>query len=213
MQIRYLGVEDLPPRLDLGSHAGSPPTAPGYVARPRPEKDPFKKPDPPPGMTPVATWHQAEHRTALKATLLSELLLIGLFILLHGFSWMSYWQIWTVYLLAFFAIYWSVLTRACSWGPGWVASGRRWVKTYELVRVTCHTRIGGPRVLLRDSDGRKLSIRVEDLQSDEVMWDYFYAAMLYSVIAGGARTNRRLHLDLHVPYAKTDAVEVTGQGS
>ena len=213
MQIRYLGVEDLPPRQDLDSSAGSPPTAPGYVARSRPEKDPFKKPDPPPGMTPVATWHQANHRTALIATTSWGVILVGYITIRLGLGWPRLVGPWVILAATLAGVYWSVLTRACSWGLGWVASGRRWVKTYELVWVMCHTRIGGPRVLLRDSDGRKLSIRIEDLQSDEVMWDYFYAAMLYSVIAGGARTNRRLHLDLHVPYPKSGAVEVTGQGS
>ena len=45
-----------------------------------------------------------------------------------------------------------------------------------------------------------MTIKIESQQGDRGVWDLGYNGILHSVIAAGARTDRQLHLVLHVPY-------------
>jgi len=49
-----------------------------------------------------------------------------------------------------------------------------------------------------------MMVKIEVLHGDRTIWDLVYNGILYSVIAGGARTNNRLHLDVHVPRPPVD---------
>jgi hypothetical protein len=111
--------------------------------------------------------------------------------------------VWAYIGLASFGLAWSSRTGACTAGSDWVARNRRWVRTYELIEITYRARFG-PRLRLQDSAGRTATIKIESLQGDREIWDLVYNGILHSVIAGGARTDRLLHLVLHLPYPDPD---------
>jgi hypothetical protein len=91
--------------------------------------------------------------------------------------------------------------RSSSVGSDWVAVGRQWVRVYELSDIRYRVGFHGTRLILKDSGGRKLSATLEELRSERLIWDICFDGMMHSVILGDAHTNRRVHLDLHVPYA------------
>jgi hypothetical protein len=76
------------------------------------------------------------------------------------------------------------------------------VKVYDLVEVTYRMPLGSARLRLRDREGRRLTVKIKLLRSDRAIWDSVYNGILHSVIAGGAHTNSKLHLDMHVPHPK-----------
>lgn len=98
--------------------------------------------------------------------------------------------VWLI-LAAFQAWIYLVSARTClSAGADWVARRRRWVSTYELVKVTCHAYpYWGVALCMRDSGWRKLRYRFIDLSSDRLMWDLTYNGILYSAIINNAKTN------------------------
>lgn len=197
---RYLRADELPARPDPGTGFPRPPHAPGWVrVRRSRSSDRDRKPSPPPGQGPVVAWYPGSRRVAVVVASWWSVIIIGLFSLRNGFGWMVHWWLWGIFGAAIFWIYLSALSGTCAAGAEWVARGRRWVKIYELAEVSYHTRIGGARLRLRDSGGHRLMIKIEDLHGDRTIWDLVYNGVLYSVIAGGARTNTRLHLDVHVP--------------
>jgi hypothetical protein len=97
-------------------------------------------------------------------------------------------------------VYASSRVSQCRAGADWVANRRSWVRTYELVKATCHTRAGDPTLRLVDSTGRHTTLSITTMHNDRDIWDYTYNGILHSVIAGGAQTNGRLHMVLQLPY-------------
>jgi hypothetical protein len=130
--------------------------------------------------------------------------MVVFFTIVHGFSWVKYWQIWAVFLLTSAAIYAKTYTRAVSVGAEWFSVSRSWVSTYDLVRISYRTGIRGTRLTMRDSEGRRLSVKLEEIQADRAIWDYCFSGMLHSVVSGRAQVNARVHLDLHIPYRVRD---------
>jgi hypothetical protein len=120
-----------------------------------------------------------------------------------GFDWVTTWAVWPIIILGFTGIYFSLRASQCRAGVDWLARRKTWVKTYELVTVTCRTNHGDPQLRLVDSDGRSVEIAISDLQGDRRIWDLVYNGILHSVIAGHAQTNGRLHMMLRLPYPDT----------
>jgi hypothetical protein len=44
---------------------------------------------------------------------------------------------------------------------------------------------------------------IDIIGSDPRIWNYTYNGILHSVIAGGAETNKQLHLQLKLPYPES----------
>lgn len=208
-----IGVNDLPARPDLATGFPRPPHAPGWVrssGNRAEERDPGRKPNPPPGQGIVVTWYLGNRRQALRAAAMWAPIMLIFFSIFNGFAWTSVWLIWATFALGVYGCYRAALSRPCSVGADWVAQGRRWVRTYELTAVSFHSRIGGARLRMRDRDGHRMTVKIEDLFGDRVMWDLVYNGILHSVIAGGARATNRVHLDLHVPRPLSGAASDPG---
>jgi hypothetical protein len=153
----------------------------------------------------VVAWCAGNHLDAVLFAGFWAVIISGILILNNGFGWLQYWWAWAILVPGIFWIYRSILSGDCAAGADWVAQGRRWVKVYELIEVSYHSRIGGARLRLRDADGNRMSIKIEVLHANRTIWDLVYNGILHSVIAGGARTNNRLHLDVHVPHPASGA--------
>jgi hypothetical protein len=203
---RYLGVDELPARPDRSTGLPRPPRAPGYSGAPlMGERGPAGAPDPPPGQGPVWVWYRGNRRDALAVAACTLVLIVVMFTLGNGFDWMTDWFMWAFFGLCVFGVYWLQWSGVCAVGVEWLARGRRWVRVYELVDVSYRTLPGGARLRLRDSAGRRLTVKVKALRSDRVIYDSVYNGILRSVIAGGARTNHQLHVNMQVPYPKPDS--------
>jgi hypothetical protein len=150
VQRRYLSVADLPPRPGLSTGLPRPPRAPGFIGPEIPlerdssrERDPASAPSPPPGQSPVVVWYRKSRRGALIAVVTLGLLVAGVATLTRGTSWMTVWGAWAVFVIFLVAVYFFFRGGRYSAGADWVARGKKWVRVYELVKVTCHTYPGG----------------------------------------------------------------------
>lgn len=214
MQRRYLQVKDLPPRPDPVTGLPRPPRARGFIGPDVPkdvslfrERDPALQPSPPPGQSPVLVWYRESRRGAVIAAVMIVLLAAGIASLTRGTAWImhaKYWGVWAFLAVALVVVYFFFRGGCYSAGADWVARGKKWVKVYDLVKVTSRSYPGGPGVYLRDSGGRTLRFKFVDLSSDRMLWDLTYNGILHSVIAGGARTNDMLRRTLALPYPEPD---------
>ena len=214
-QARYLCVEELPPRPDPYTGLPRPPRAPGFigvdvsvnesVVR---EKDQALAPSPPPGQSPVLVWYRESSRGSVISTVVVVLLAATILTLSRGTAWIvhaKYWGVWAIFAVSLVVVYFISRADRFSAGADWVARGKKWVRVYDLVKVTCHSYpYYGAGVCMRDSGGRKLRYRFIDLSSDRLLWDLTYNGILHSVIAGGAETNWMLRKSLALPYLEPD---------
>ncbi|HEU0090159.1 MAG TPA: hypothetical protein VFQ77_21310 [Pseudonocardiaceae bacterium] len=122
-------------------------------------------------------------------------------ILLQGFSiaWMGYWQLWLGIFVIAVVFYGSQRHTAVSAGSEWLQHGGKWVRTYELTRVTAHPRIASIRLHLVDQDGRRVRVSNHDLHQDSGVWDLVHKGIVHSVIKEGAETNGLLHQAFNIP--------------
>ena len=119
-----------------------------------------------------------------------------------GAAWLTELKDWTTWaLFAVFGAIFYLIVRGGRFSAGaeWVAKRDKWVRVYELTKVTSHGYFNGAGLLLMDSGGRKVKLRFVDLSTDRLLWDLTYNGILHSVIAGGARTNGTLRRTLALP--------------
>jgi hypothetical protein len=215
VQRRYLAVEELPPRPDPSTGLPRPPGAPGFIGVDVPvnesvirEQDQALAPSPPPGQSPVLVWYRESSRGSVISTVVVVLLAATILTLSRGTAWIvnaKYWGVWAIFAVSLVVVYFISRADRFSAGADWVARGRKWVRVYDLVKVTCHSYpYYGAGVCMRDSGGRKLRYRFIDLSSDRLLWDLTYNGILHSVIAGGAETNWMLRKSLALPYPQPD---------
>jgi hypothetical protein len=215
VQRRYLAVEELPPRPDPSTGLPRPPRAPGFIGVDVPvnesvirEQDQALAPSPPPGQSPVLVWYRESSRGSVISTVVVVLLAATILTLSRGTAWIvnaKYWGVWAIFAVSLVVVYFISRADRFSAGADWVARGRKWVRVYDLVKVTCHSYpYYGAGVCMRDSGGRKLRYRFIDLSSDRLLWDLTYNGILHSVIAGGAETNWMLRKSLALPYPEPD---------
>lgn len=200
-ETKYLSVDELPPRPDTATGLPQPPHAPGFMGSDSspeensdPEVDVIQAPYPPVGQGPVLAWFRSTRKGAGSTAVTLGVLVAIFLVVRNGFSWLTnptYWPVWTIVLVC--AIGYYVIDRRTysSAGADWVCRGKKWVKTYELVKVTCHAyHPAGAALYLQDSEGRKLRYRLADLSVDDrQIYDLTFNGILHSVIAGGAKTN------------------------
>jgi len=205
---RYLAAEELPPRPDPSAGLPRPPRAPGFIGRDISAKDSVIReqdealaPGSPPGQSPVLVWYRESRRGTVIGVVTFGLALVGLATLARGTEWMTLWGAWGIIAVSLIVVYFISRNDRFSAGADWVARGKKWVRVYELAKVTCHSYpYYGAGVCMRDSGGRKLRYRFIDLSSDRMLWDLTYNGILHSVIAGGAETNWMLRRTLALPY-------------
>jgi hypothetical protein len=216
VRVSYLGDNELPARPDPTTGRPWPPRAPAYAGTDTPaDRDPHRErgrtPSPPPGQSPVLAWYRASRRAATMAAAWMFALVAVAFTVGLGFDWVSTWVMWPIIAVGLLGVYSSVRVSQCRAGADWLARRRTWVKTYELVKVTCHSGVGDAELRFEDTAGRRTEIKISDLQSDRDIWDLTYNGILHSVIAGGARTNGLLHVTLQLPYPRADAARLPGE--
>ncbi|SDK26450.1 hypothetical protein SAMN04487820_10633 [Actinopolyspora mzabensis] len=209
MQEETPAQEELPPRPDPWTGEPRPPRAPAFFGTRKAEKsrdsdreqEQHRKPEPPPGQGPVLEWYRHSRLGALSVALAGFVLIVGGVTLKQGleFSWMSLWPVWVICLLATIGLY--VLSRKLRQAAGadWYSNGGEWVRLYELVEVTVKHRSSSMYLDLKDTGGRKVHAKIEEVQEDRDMWDLVYNGLLHSVVANGASTNNAVHSRLRVP--------------
>ena len=207
--VRYLGLDQLPPKPDPVTGQPRPPRAPGRTARGTGkgnadrDDDLADAPVPPVGQGPVLSWYRSSRSYAVQVGAIGFGLATLLLSARDGFQfhWVKYWWAWVGLVVIAFLI---GLTQRkgteCSAGVEWLGGRKTWVRTYELVKVKLSVGVGQFSLSMQDNGGRSLSLPVSALQEDRLMWDLVYNGVLHSVIAGGAATNGQLHRYLGVPY-------------
>lgn len=210
LSMRYVTAGDLPPQPDAMTGLPEPPRAPWAPEPGTPDKDrkrehdPALAPDPPTGQGPVLFWYRASRRGAWVNASILGILLVVVGTITTNIDSLTDPISWAIIALAMLIVYRGSLGQRYSAGSDWAASGRRWVKTYKLVKVTARTTPAGLWIDMKDSEGRRLSYKVIDIfATDPRIWNYTYNGILHSVIAGGAETNRQLHLQLKLPYPES----------
>jgi hypothetical protein len=145
-------------------------------------------------------WFPGNKRGTVFAVVIIAVYMLGYFTLANGFEWMRFWPVWLCFALCWFMLYQDQSYGECVAGVEWLARRHRWVRLYELVEVTYPRNPLWPsRLRLRDSGGRRLTIRLRNVRADRLIWDLTYLGIEHSVIAGNARTNEWLHRALYLP--------------
>ncbi len=206
---RFLSIEELPPRPDPKTGLPRPPHAPGFLnfefskESGFRELDPALAPSPPSGQGQVLVWFRTtQYGSVLTAGAIALLFLVYT-VIQKGIGWLferENLEVWAILAGIFVVFYWFFRRDRLSAGADWVARGKKWVRLYELTKVTSHSYpYWGAGVCLCDSGGRKLRCRFVDLSSDRLLWDLTYNGILHSVIAGGAETNWQARKTLALP--------------
>jgi hypothetical protein len=207
--VRYLVPEGLPPKPDPATGLPRPPRAPGRGTRQTSkrradlEKVAADAPQPPPGEGPVFAWYRSGRSYAVQVAVIGSVATALILSARDGFHfhWVRFWWAWSILILVGVLI---GLTQRrgtkCSAGVEWLCGRKSWVRTYELASVKLSVGVGQFYLNMQDQNGHRLSVPVQSLQEDQLMWDLVYNGVLHSVIAGGAETNGQLHRYLRVPY-------------
>ncbi|MBA8826638.1 hypothetical protein FHX42_004017 [Saccharopolyspora lacisalsi] len=205
----FLAASELPPKPDPVSGEPRPPRAPGFHKEDKPPKDQdrdrdqstHRMPTPPEGEGRMLEWYRHSQRNAITAGL-GALVIIALGItLMQGFSplWMTAWWMWLIVAAGAFVVYGSFRSVECAVGAEWIKVGKAWVRLYELTEIKAKHRSNAIHLDFKDSAGRVVVVKSDDIQEDRDMWDLVYNGILHSVIAGGADTNKLVHSAFKVP--------------
>lgn len=205
----FMTTSELPPKPDPVSGEPRPPRAPGFNKGEKPPKDQDpdrdqsirRMPTPPDGEGRMLEWYRHSQRNAILGGLLAfAFIAIGI-TLMQGFSllWMTAWWMWLLVALGSLGVYSSFRSVECAAGAEWLKVGKMWVRLYELTEIKARHRSHSIHLDFKDSAGRELMVKSDDIQEDRDMWDLVYNGMLHSVIAGGAKTNGTVHSAFKVP--------------
>lgn len=208
---RYLTAKELPPQPDSQTGLPEPPRAPWNPEENIPpandrkrEHDPTLAPVSPPGQGPVLFWYRSSRRGAIFGASVIGVFAGGVLAITRGIGWVTVPACWAVIGLGMLIVYRGALGERYSAGSNWSADRRYWVRTYDLVSVKARASPTGLWIDMKDSEGRRLTYKVIDIvASDPRIWNYTYNGILHSVIAGGAETNKQLHLQLKLPYPES----------
>lgn len=208
MTRQYMDAKRLPPRPDPESGLPRPPHAPWFLGSKKAveddlnrEKNPARAPKAPPGQGPVLAWYRNSHRGSMLGAAIIAVFIAVVVTITRGFDWVKLPSVWIVILVAMLIIYVTMAGEEFSAGSEWMATGKRWVRIYELEEVTAKASGTGVYVTLRDSGGRRLEYKFTSLAgSDRLILDLTHNGILHSVISGGAVTNGLLHRTLKLPY-------------
>ena len=141
----------------------------------------------------MLAWYRESKKGARVGAVGLGLILVAIIGLRNGLGWLvnpHLWPVWLVVLTFAASIYYSARHQRSSAGAEWLVRGEKWVRTYELVKVTCHSTPNGGYLRLVDCDGRKMWCKLVDFGLDDrLLGDLTYNGILHSVIAGGAKTN------------------------
>lgn len=201
--MRRMTVDDLPARPDRISGFPRPPDGPDIPADPVELRSLEPVPTPPPGQGPVQSWFHGSDRHAAIAAGYVALIIFVPFSIINGLVWLTprHWPVWTIFLVGVVARYWMLRPGSCAVGADWLARGRRWVQVYELTSIRYRSILGGPRLLLRDSAGRRVTVKLATLQAERLAWNLAYNGQLHSVVAGQAKASRNTRFNLRLPDA------------
>lgn len=163
-RLPQIEASELPEKPDLYTGLPRPPHAP-LEDRWRPgdaERTPKKIPEPPPGQGSVLEYFQLSKKGAISPGIFA----MGLLILygsakLHGFGWLIKfrdWPLWLIVISMFPLYYFSLRANRISAGAEWFQYGKKWVRTYELARISLEP--SGPKLMfeLVDRSGRNVRI-------------------------------------------------------
>ncbi|WP_157183066.1 hypothetical protein [Sciscionella marina] len=191
---------DLPPRPDPQTGEPQPPHAPIYhgddrenaAARERSEQ---QKPEPPPGEGPVLAWYQANRRHTVFGFFFGAVVVflgICIVVWLKGggfFGWMQYWYIWPIIIIGPLLAALTVRGNKCAAGAEWLRHNKRWVRIYELTKISLRRYTSDMELHLTDSNGRTVEVSTLLLQSDRLVWDLVYNGVLHSAANGATVTS------------------------
>lgn len=210
-------VDDLPPKPDTQSGQPRPPKAPTVKSsneKPQPW-NPKKVPQPPDGEGPPLEWsyHDArDRRWVFGITVVLLMVFLSVKTILDGegaFRWVTYWQMWIVIGVAGLFMVWGGSTRLAA-GADWLKREKQFVKTYELTSVMVGKDWGQGELVLKDRSGSELTVGLNDLRTNEPLWDLVYNGIQHS-IATGAEVNTMAMQKLRV-YTALEIREYRRQG-
>ncbi|MGJ7908208.1 hypothetical protein ACOQFL_17225 [Actinopolyspora sp. H202] len=114
------------------------------------------------------------------------------------YSWLRIPGMWLFLVVAGLGMYGIFRLVDPAVGADWLKVGRTWVLLYELTDIKVRHRGMSMHLDLKDGWGRKVQVKVDELQEDRDMWDLVYNGLLHSVVTNGAMTNWAAHSLLEV---------------
>lgn len=210
--MRHLEPEEwialrLPPKPDPLTGEPRPPATPLRHGGPRsePESDVRRRPPPPAGEGPVLEWFELSRRSFVKG--IAAIVVFGAIlgsVAEAGLDWMTeigsagpYWG-FTAFLIVLFVG--SNRARVVTAGAEWLRTGRRrYVRTYELVRLVVKLDRGSRYLTLTDLKGHVAHMDLGTIQENPRLWDLVYNGILHSVHLRPVEADRETRAALDLP--------------
>jgi hypothetical protein len=195
-------TDHLPPMPDRNTGLPRPPHAPLW---PRwvpgaADVNPKHRPQPPPGQGPVLEhFKETRVQTLVSGAIASAIFGVAISLFSGGVGWMTDWVAW---LMVLWPIPVFLIVRGLdlvSAGADWVRFNRRWVRTYDLARVSLTPRGAEFYVIMWDREGRKVRIPWRKLCENRALWDLVYNGLLHSAHNGPFTSNREAQRTLKLP--------------
>ncbi|MPZ01104.1 MAG: hypothetical protein GEU97_24695 [Actinophytocola sp.] len=161
-------------------------------------------PDPPEGMGPVLESFQPSRSVGLVAGAIGGGI-VALFLVLRdgGFEWAGNAGLWAPIVVVFGVLYLGVRRTMITAGGDWLMA-RHWVRTYQLGAIRLDERARVPRLLLQDTDGRRVRVELADLCGNTKLWDLVYNGIRHSLAVGDVEVNDPARHWLRLPSMPDD---------
>jgi hypothetical protein len=130
-----------------------------------------------------------------------------------GLGWVTDWWLWlAIGSLSGLGTLLTGATEGMEAGADWFRYRKSWIRTYELIEIKLEKAWGTDSLSLKDADGRQLSIKIYDIQTNPDLWNLVYNGILHSVHRGGAVANERavVRLRLDEPRSASAADDQRG---
>lgn len=177
--------QGLPPKPDPNTGEPRPPKAPTYGRAGLENASQGKAPSPPRGCSPTLEWHVESNASQLVASIIVGLLMMAVFFVAKGTSWVGIWWIWALIIITPAIPYWGLRGTFYAAGSDWLRTKHGWVNTYDLIliRLDITTKVV---LTLQDSTKRGVSVDITGVQINRRIWNLVYNGMLHSIANGTA---------------------------
>lgn len=200
-------MDTLPPRPDPATGHPRPPSAPlpdGVVTVPERTGSAPGALNPPEGMGPALESFQPSRSVSLVAGAIGGGI-VALFLVLRdgGFDWASNAGLWAPIMVVCAVLYLGVRRTMITAGSDWLMA-RHWVRTYHLDAIRLDERARVTRLLLQDTDGRRVRVELADLCGNSKLWDLVYNGIRHSLAVGDVEVNEPAQHWLRLPSLPND---------
>lgn len=201
---QYMAVSELPPVPD--DNTGLPLPPPSRLVRGQRiiGTAPPDSATPPPKHGPAFAWHAKTKRYAIQVGAILAVVVLLAVLLLQGFAAIEYWWIPVPVAVVggVFATWIVARTPPIAAGARWFRKGKRWLRLYDITKVTMMRQPFGMDswITFKDKWDHSITISQSLLKENPLIFDLVRCGVLHSAIRNHAVLNKPARTALDIPY-------------